>query len=51
MSKATYPLEFLSIKKAAQQLAKEDGVSLTTRICVPKGRFTTFSLTAQDGHW
>jgi hypothetical protein len=29
MSKATYPLEFpVSIKRAAQQLAKEDGVSL-----------------------
>jgi predicted HicB family RNase H-like nuclease len=29
MSKATYPLKLpLSIKKAAQQLAKEDGVSL-----------------------
>jgi hypothetical protein len=29
MSKATYPLKFpLSIKKAAQRLAQEDGVSL-----------------------
>jgi predicted HicB family RNase H-like nuclease len=29
MSKATYPLKLpLSIKKAAQRLAKEDGVSL-----------------------
>jgi hypothetical protein len=29
MSKATYPLRFpVSIKKAAQRLAKEDGVSL-----------------------
>jgi hypothetical protein len=30
MSKATYPLKLpLSIKKAAQRLAKEDGVSLS----------------------
>jgi hypothetical protein len=35
MSKATYPLKVpLSIKKAAQRLAKEDGVSLNQRIAV-----------------
>ena len=35
MSKATYPLKRpLSIKKAAQRLAKEDGVSLNQWIAV-----------------
>jgi hypothetical protein len=35
MSKATYPLKLpLSIKKAAQRLAKEDGVSLNQWISV-----------------
>src|SRR5262249_6401592 len=35
MSKATYPLKLpLSIKKAAQRLAKEDGVSLNQGIAV-----------------
>lgn len=35
MSKATYPLKLpLSIKKAAQRLAKEDGVSLNQWIVV-----------------
>jgi hypothetical protein len=35
MSKATYPLKLpLSIKKAAQRLAKEDGVSLNQRIAL-----------------
>jgi hypothetical protein len=35
MSKATYPLKLpLSIKKAAQLLAKEDGVSLNQWIAV-----------------
>ena len=35
MSKATYPLKLpLSIKKAAQRLAKEDGVSLNQWIAV-----------------
>jgi hypothetical protein len=35
MSKATYPLKLpLSIKKAAQRLAKEDGVSLDQWIAV-----------------
>ena len=35
MSKATYPLKLpLSIKKAAQRLAKEDGVSLNLWIAV-----------------
>jgi hypothetical protein len=36
MSKATYPLKLpLSIKKAAQRLAKEDGVSLNQWIAAP----------------
>jgi hypothetical protein len=36
MSKATYPLKLpLSIKEAAQRLAKEDGVSLNQWIAVP----------------
>ena len=35
MSKATYPLKLpLSIEKAAQRLAKEDGVSLNQWIAV-----------------
>ena len=35
MSKATYPLKLpLSVKKAAQRLAKEDGVSLNQWIAV-----------------
>jgi len=35
MSKATYPLKLpMSIKKAAQRLAKEDGVSLNQWIAV-----------------
>jgi hypothetical protein len=35
MSKATYPLKLpVSIKKAAQRLAKEDGVSLNQWIAV-----------------
>jgi hypothetical protein len=35
MNKSTYPLNFpLSIKKAAQRLAKEDGVSLNQWIAV-----------------
>lgn len=35
MSKATYPLKLpLSIKKAAQRLAKEDGISLNQWIAV-----------------
>lgn len=35
MSKATYPLKLpLTIKKAAQRLAKEDGVSLNQWIAV-----------------
>lgn len=35
MSKATYPLELLvSIKKAAQRLARRDGVSLNQWIAV-----------------
>ncbi len=35
MSKATYPLRLpLSIKKTAQRLAKEDGVSLNQWIAV-----------------
>jgi len=35
MSKATYPLKLpLSIKKAAQRLAKEDGLSLNQWIAV-----------------
>jgi hypothetical protein len=35
MSKATYPLKLpLSIKRAAQRLAKEDGVSLNQWIAV-----------------
>ena len=35
MSRATYPLKLpLSIKKAAQRLAKEDGVSLNQWIAV-----------------
>jgi hypothetical protein len=35
MSKATYPLKLpLSIKKAAQRLAREDGVSLNQWIAV-----------------
>ena len=35
MSKATYPLKLpISIKKAAQRLAKEDGVSLNQWIAV-----------------
>jgi len=35
MSKSTYPLKLpLSIKKAAQRLAKEDGVSLNQWIAV-----------------
>ena len=36
MSKSTYPLKLpLSTKKAAQRLAKEDGVSLNQWIAVP----------------
>ncbi|HEV7218491.1 MAG: hypothetical protein ACHP8A_01690 [Terriglobales bacterium] len=35
MSKATYPFKLpLSVKKAAQRLAKEDGVSLNQWIAV-----------------
>jgi hypothetical protein len=35
MSKATYPLKLpMSVKKAAQRLAKEDGVSLNQWIAV-----------------
>src|SRR5258707_3038127 len=35
MSKATYPLKLpISVKKAAQRLAKEDGVSLSQWIAV-----------------
>lgn len=49
MSKATYPLKLpLSIKKAAQRLAKEDGVSLNQRIAVAVAKKIGVVETAAD---
>ena len=49
MSKATYPLKLpLSIKKAAQRLAKEDGVSLNQWIAVAVAEKVGVIETASD---
>jgi hypothetical protein len=49
MSKATYPLKLpLSIKKAAQRLAKEDGVSLNQWIAVAVAEKVGVTETAAD---
>src|SRR5207237_8378410 len=49
MSKATYPLKLpLSIKKAAQRLAKEGGVSLNQWIAVAVGEKVGVVETAAD---
>jgi hypothetical protein len=49
MSKATYPLKLpLSIKKAAQPLAKEDGVSLNQWIAVAVAEKVGVMETAAD---
>jgi hypothetical protein len=49
MSKATYPLKLpLSIKKAAQRLAKEDGVSLNQWIAVAVAEKVGVMETAAD---
>lgn len=49
MSKATYPLKLpLSIKKAAQRLAKEDGASLNKRIAVAVAEKVGMVETAAD---
>ncbi len=49
MSKATYPLKLpLSIKKAAQRLAKEDGVSLNRWIAVAVAEKVGVAETAAD---
>ncbi len=49
MSKATYPLKLpLSIKKAAQRLAKEDGVSLKQWIAVAVAEKVGVMETAAD---
>ncbi len=49
MSKATYPLKLpLSIKKAAQRLAKEDGVSLNQWIAVAVAEKVGVVETASD---
>jgi hypothetical protein len=49
MSKATYPLKLpLSIKKAAQRLAKEDGVPLNQWIAVAVAEKVGVTETAAD---
>jgi hypothetical protein len=49
MSKATYPLKLpLSIKRAAQRLAKEDGVSLNQWIAVAVAEKVGVIETASD---
>jgi len=49
MSKATYPLKLpLSVKKAAQRLAKEDGVSLNQWIAVAVAQKVGVVETAAD---
>jgi hypothetical protein len=49
MSKATYPLKIpLSIKKAAQRLAKEDGVSLNQWIAAAVAEKAGVMETAAD---
>jgi hypothetical protein len=49
MSKATYPLKLpLSIKKAAQRLAKEDGVTLNQWIAVAVAEKVGVMETAAD---
>ena len=49
MSKATYPLKLpLSIRKAAQRLAKEDGVSLNQWIAVAVAEKVGVIETASD---
>ncbi len=49
MSKATYPLKLpMSIKKAAQRLAKEDGVSLNQWIAVAVAEKVGVAETAVD---
>ncbi|MGH9530145.1 MAG: hypothetical protein ACRD2S_09545 [Terriglobales bacterium] len=49
MNKATYPLKLpLSIKKAAQRLAKEDGVSLNQWIAVAVAEKAGMVETAAD---
>ena len=49
MSKATHPLKLpLSIKKAAQRLAKEDGVSLNQWIAVAVAEKVGVLETAQE---
>ena len=49
MSKATYPLKLpTSIKKAAQRLAKEDGVSLNPWIAVAVAEKVGVAETAAD---
>lgn len=49
MSKATYPLKLpMSIKKAAQRLAKEDGVSLNQWIAVAVAEKVGVIETASD---
>ena len=59
MSKATYPLKLpMSIKKAAQRLAKEDGVSLNQWIAVAVAEkvgvaetAAVFQETRRKGNW
>ncbi len=49
MSKSTYPLKLpISIKKAAQRLAKEDGVSLNQWIAVAVAQKVGVSETAAE---
>jgi hypothetical protein len=49
MSKATYPLKLpVSVKKAAQRLAKEDGVSLNQWIAVAVAQKVGVVETAAD---
>ncbi len=49
MSKSTYPLKLpLSIKKAAQRLAKEDGVSLNQWIAAAVAEKVGVAETARD---
>ena len=49
MSKATYPLKLpLSIKRAAQRFAKEDGVSLNQWIAVAVARIGDSSPLTQE---
>lgn len=49
MSKSTYPLKLpLSVKKAAQRLAKQDGVSLNQWIAVAVAQKVGVAETAED---